>query len=76
MQAYILLFRCPGKDPDGSDCKRPIPVVTLSPQGPLPDAHFQQPALLLSEMECFGCGWRGQRLQSELVLKIPIDWPS
>jgi hypothetical protein len=30
MQAYVLLFRCPGKDPDGSDCKRPIAVVTLA----------------------------------------------
>ena len=76
MQAYVQLFRCPGKDTNGSDCKRPIPAVTLSPQGPLPDSYFQQPELLLREMTCSGCGWRGQQVQTALVSKIPIDWPS
>ncbi len=67
---HIRIYRCPGAEPSGANCGRPVFLSILSDQPPTDD-HITR---LGSTLRCSVCGWEGGPDHAELVYKHSWGW--
>ncbi len=68
MWVHIILLRCHGKKPDGTDCNAPI--LTMVHNGEILELGTTN-----GPVSCERCRWKGKVMDAEVVYSHSLAWP-